>query len=80
MLEDSGSVDDRAVAGLSLMHAAISPEEVTQDELTSVGEAIWRKVARLAGDEQTAGKQKGSRSLICGSRSVNSHQGASEPT
>lgn len=48
------------VAGLFSMQALpISPEEVARRmSWTSVGEAIWRKVARLAGDEQNGGKNQ----------------------
>ena len=60
LLEIQGVSTIADVAGLSSMHALpISPEEATRRmNWTSVGEAIWRKVARLAGDEQDGGQNK----------------------
>ncbi len=60
MLEIQAASTIVDVAGLLSMQALpISAEEVSRRmSWTSVGEAICRKVARLAGDEQNGGKNQ----------------------
>jgi hypothetical protein len=60
MLEIQGASTIVDVAGLSSMHALpISLEDVVRRMTwTSVGEAIWRKVTRLGGDDQNGGQNK----------------------